>query len=65
MGRNPSLPHTTKKKIVTNLKINKQSEVPENQTAWSSDQGIKETVKIKNRLVKTCGKVADHAARAG
>ena len=31
-------------------KINKQPEVPENQTAWkSNNQGIKETVKQKNQ----------------
>ena len=39
------LPHTTKRRITTNLKINKQSEAPENQTAWNSDnQGIKEEI---------------------
>ena len=36
VGRNPLLPRTTKKKN-TNLKTNKQPEVPENPTAWNSD----------------------------
>ena len=45
-------------------KINKQSEVPENQTAWSSDnQEIKETVKQNNQTV-TCGEVAGCAGGA-
>ena len=35
-------------------KINKQPDVPENQTAWCSDnQGIKETVKQNNKTGKT------------
>ena len=42
IGRNPSLPHTTKRRINNQSKINKQTELPENQTAWNSDnQGIK------------------------
>ena len=53
VGRNSSVPRTTKR-ITTNLKINKQPEVPENQTAWNSNnQGIKETVNQTNQTNQT------------
>ena len=56
VGRNPLLPRTTKRRITTNLKINKQPKVPENQTAWNTNnQGIKE---INNQNHQT-GKAAD------
>ena len=43
IGRNALLPRTTKRRI-TQFKNNKQPEVPENQTAWNSNnQGVKET----------------------
>ena len=49
VGRNPSLPRTTKRGRTTNLK-SKQPEAPENQTAWNSDnQGIEETVNHTNQ----------------
>ena len=49
VGRNPSLPRTTKRGRTTNLK-SKQPEAPENQTAWNSDnQGIKEKINQNNQ----------------
>ena len=43
VGRKASLPHTTKRRITTTLN-KKQPELPENQTAWNSDnQEVKET----------------------
>ena len=53
IGINPSLPCTTKRRITTNLKINKQPEVSENQTAWNSDnQGIKKQLNRRTSLVR-------------
>ena len=55
IGRNPSLPQKTKRRITTNIKSIK-SEVPENQTARNSDnQGIKETVNQTNQTGKMGG----------
>ena len=43
IGKNTSLPRTTKRRITTNLK-NKQPELPENQIPWNSNnQGVTET----------------------
>ena len=56
VGRNPSLPRTTKRRINNQSKINKQPEVPENETAWNSDnQRIKETVNQNNQTGKNRG----------
>ena len=44
IGRNASLPLTTKRSITTNLKKKQQPKLPENQTTWNSNnQGFKET----------------------
>ena len=46
IGRNTVPPRTTKRRTTTNLK--KQPELPENQTAWKSDnQGVKEETIIQ------------------
>ena len=51
-GRNPSLPHTTKR-FLTQSKINKLPEAPENQTACNSNsQEIKEKVNQNNQTSK-------------
>ena len=43
VGRNASLPHRTKR--INNQSKNNKPEVPENPTAWNSDnQGVKETL---------------------
>ena len=64
------------KKDNNQSKNNKHSEVPENQTAWNSDnQGVKETftqtgsraggVETGSWAKRTCSKVADQVGKAG
>ena len=70
IGRNPSLPQKTKRRITTNIKSIK-SEVPENQTARNSDnQGIKETVTEYNQTSKAVNRekpswAVDHEGGVG
>ena len=59
VGKNPSLPCTTKRRTTTNLKSINKPKAPENQTAQNSDnQGIKEKINQNNQM----NKVEDHAA---
>ena len=71
-GRNASLLCTTKRRITTNLKTKKQSELPENQAAWNSNnQGDKHSSRLVGGVErgswveKLHGKVVDHAVRQG
>ena len=62
VGRNPSLPHTTGRRITTNLKSINNQKCQKIQTAWNSDnQGIKEKINQNNQT----GKVADWADLVG
>ena len=66
IGKIPSLPRTTKGEGNNQSKISEQPKVPENQTAWSSNnQGIEETVKQNNQRGRTHSEAADRAGGAG
>ena len=65
-GRNPSLPHTTKRRITTNLKsINNQKCQKMKLHGTPTTKELKKKSTRTPRLVRTCGEVADHTGGAG
>ena len=71
IGRNPSLPHTTKRRITTNLKtINNQNcqKIKLHGTPTTKElkkQSNRTTRPVRQRMETNQGKAADHAGRAG
>ena len=71
VGRNPSLPHTTKRRITTNLKTIKTQKCQKIKlhgtliTKELKKQSITPTRLVEGWTERTCGKVGDHAGSAG
>ena len=66
IDRNPSLPHTTKKRITTNLKsINNHKSQKIKLYGALTTKELKKKSTRTTRPVKTCSTVADHVGGAG